>query len=294
MAPTRKLTTTLAITLFGASLALGQAKSDRDKANLRGSVRSVESIIIKTFDANEEESGITKSLDTVVYDLDGNEIERTIYDDFGFLVGREARSYAAGKLSDSVLKDPKGHLIEKRTYQHNGNRLIKILTYGKSGALELIQSNSYDAEDRLLNETYAAGKRVFGQTVFKYNDRGRISEVGFFGANGAKAVAPIGPCLSAHRMIYTYDAQNHPITIVSYEPSGELKKRWKYTYDSEGEKKEDVQESFWSLTKFVFEYEYDSHGNWIKRTTTTFNKSKTFNDDSTESKSVTKRVIKYY
>lgn len=282
--------------LFLSNLAVAQT-TDREKAGLLGAGHSVRSQTADYLDENSKEKGRTKQLDTVTYETNGNESERIIYDDYGFLFGKEVHTHdAKDNLTGSTLTDPKGVIIERRAYTHdNGNgKLVQIVTYDGKGRVVLKQVNSNDAHGRLSDETYYDPKSAVGKTVYKYDENGNISEVAFYRAGGSKAVAPIGPCLGAHKVIYLYEGQSKPNKVVAYEPDGEMKKSWKYTYNREGQVAEEIRESVWSSTKFIYTYEYDSKGNWIKRTATVTDQSKLSDTGANERKTVTSRVITYY
>lgn len=285
----------LTLILLLCNSAGAQQKPDREKANLLGAVRSVRSQMTDSIDGNLQGKGRAKQLDIVTYDTDGNEVERTIYDDYGFLVGKEVHTHdAKGNLIESILSDPKGMLMERRVYAYDNGKLTRIVSSDGKGNVGLKQVNSYGEHGRLREETYYDPKKAVGKTVYKYDEKGNISEVTFYLANGSKAVAPIGPCLGAHRVTYSYDEKDKPVKVVAYEPDGELKKSWQYSYNPKGQIADDIRESAWSLTRFVYTYEYDSHGNWIKQVATVNDQSKLSQIEPHERKTIISREIAYY
>lgn len=236
-----------------------------------------------------------RQLDTVTYDTKGNEIERMIYDDYGFLVGKEVRTRDGdGNLVESALTDPKGAIMERRVYSYDKGNLTQIIRYDAKGGAVLRQVDSYDAGGRLVEEAYFDSKKLLGKTVYKYDPKASVSEVSFYMANGSKAIAPIGPCLGAHRVTYVNNAEGTPSRVVAFEPDGKLKQSWQYTYTPRGEVAEDVRESSYSVTRFVYVYEYDSQGNWIKQVATISDHSKFSDDMSYLRKTAVLREIKYY
>lgn len=290
-----RLFTVLTLTLLLSNSAGAQKKPDREKENLFGVVRSVRSQMTDFIDEKLQEKGRTKQLDVVTYDTKGNEVERTIYNDYGFLVGKEARTHdAKGNLIESILSDPKGAVMERRVYTYNNDKLTQIVSSDGKGNVGLKQANSYGDSGRLREETYYDPKKAVGKTVYKYDEKGNVSEVAFYLANGSKAVAPIGPCLGAHRVTYSYDEKGKPIKVIAYEPDGEVKKSWQYSYNPKGQIAEDIRESVWSRTKFVYTYEYDSHGNWIKQIATVNDQSKLSQMEPHERKAIISREIAYY
>ncbi len=290
-----RLFVTLTITLLLFTSANAQKKTDREKAHLFGAVRTVRSEMVNYLGGKLQEKGQAKQLDTVTYDINGSEVERTIYSDYGFLIGKEIRTFdAKGNLIESVLSDDKGAVMERRVYTYDTGKLAQIISYDVKGNVGLKQVNSYDANKRLKEETYFNPKIAVGKTVYKYNEKGEISEVAFYLADGSKAIAPIGPCLGAHKVIYNYDGNNKPSKVVAYEPDGEVKKSWQYTYNSKGLLVEDIRESTWSSLKFVYTYEYDSQGNWVKQISNAISKSKLSQIEPFERKTVISREITYY
>lgn len=289
-----RLLRALTLVLLLINLAVGQ-KADREKKGLLGAVHSVRAQTADYLDENSKEKGRAKQLDIVTYDTKGNESERIIYDDYGFLVGKEVHSRDdKDNLIESILSDPKGVVMERRTYTHYNGKLVQIMTYDEKGSLVLKQVNSHDSNGRLRAETYYDPKNAVGKTLYEFDGKGNVSEVAFYLASGSKAVAPIGPCLGAHRVIYSYDKKGRPTKALAYEPDGEMKKSWTYAYNPKGQVAEDVRESFWSSTKFIYKYEYDSKGNWITRTAIVTDQSKLSDIRSHQRKTVTLREITYY
>jgi hypothetical protein len=299
MSPNPRAVTSV-FAVFGLALSLvtavvAQNKTDREKENLKGPVRLVRSESRDYIEQTSPDKGRVRQLDTVTYDRVGNEIERTIYNDYGFLVGKEVRTRDAdGNLVESVLTDPKGAIMEKKTYVYDAGNLLHIDTYDAKGRIGVKQVNSYDAAHRVRDETYYDPKIARGKTVYKYDGNGKLAEVAFYLANGAKAVAPIGPCLGAHRVAYSYDSQGRPERTMAYEPDGEIKTTWQYTYASEQEVVEYVKEDVWSRIRFVYEYDRDSHGNWIRQMVTIEDEPKLSERPTSSRKKEVSREIEYY
>jgi len=271
-----------------------QKQSDAEKEKLIGPVKSVRSQMMKFSSVEATEPGITKQMDVVVYDTKGNEIERTIYDDYGFLVGRQVQTYDVKRNSmESVLSDEKGSLMGRRVYVYAGPSITHVTSYDAKGSPGMRQVNLYGADGNLLEETYFIANKRAAKTVYKY-ERGNLSEIAFHLADGSKADATIGPCLGAHRLTYAYDDQARPVKVIAYETDGKFKKSWQYTYDAKGQMREDTRESEWSRINFVYAYEYDSHGNWTKQTATVTTDRKGFDPGTDKSKTVITREIVYH
>ena len=295
------LFTALALPLLLFSLSATQKGPDREGANLLDAVRSVRSQMTEYSDADSQSR--TRQMDLVAYDSKGNEVERTIYDDYGFLVGRQVHARDAdGNLVESVLSDPKGAVMERQVYAYAGGKLAEVVGDDGKGNVGLREVSAHDGDGRLREVTYFAGKRAVGRTAYSYDGKGRVSETAFYLADGAKAVAPVGPCLGAHRMVSTYDEMDRPLKVVAYDPDGTLGRSWQYSYDRNGQMVEDIREDAWSRTTFAYTYEYDSRGNWIKQIAVVSDRRKSDGlapDDNDrmaplQRKIITSREIAYY
>lgn len=291
----RQSTTVFAVILLLFLSAKAQKKSDKDNENLLGPVKSVHSELTRFTDMNLKDASLPTQLDVVIYDPNGREIERTIYDDYGFLVGKLRRTHdAAGNLTESVMSDEKGEFRERGVYTYTDGRLTQIVRTDASGAGGYKQINSYDENSRIREEAIFIQDKAVGKTVFKYNPQGNLSEAAFFTADGAKADAPVGPCTGAHRLTYTYDRTGKPILIIAFETDGKRQRSWQYAYDPKGLMVKDVRDSEWSLKTYVYTYEYDSHGNWIKQIGTLTDRMKVPPRDTSQRKTVISRRITYH
>lgn len=295
LAPSQKM----ALALFAIALlfnsANAQKKPDKDNENLLGPVKSVQSELLD-FDPQDPGRIIrTKQRDIVTYDTKGNEIERTIYDTYGFFAAKQRYSYDAnGNLTDSAMYDEKGVIMERQAYTYTNGNLTQIAGTDAAGAASYKEVHSYDDKGRIRESTHSIQNKTFGKTVYKYDQKGNLSEVAFYTPEGTKADAPIGPCSGAHRITYTYDTTNKPVQIVSFETDGKQQRSWNYTYDSKGQLAKDVRDSEFSRTTYTYTYEYDPHGNWTKQFGTAQTQPKTFDDKPHERKTVISRKITYY
>lgn len=262
----RRLFTLLALPWLIFGLTAAKEVPDAQRENLFGPVRSVDVRMTRHLGDEAEDEGRAKQLDVVTYDSKGHEIERTIYDDFGFVVGKQVVTRDAnGNVTDRILSDPKGKALNRESYVYTGGRLAEIIHRNEKGKVGLRQVSTYGDDGLMREETYHYSEKAIGRTVYRYDAQGRGSEVIYYMADGAKAVAPIGPCLGAHRMTYEYDENGRPAKVVAYEPDGTMKKSWQYFYNAKGDIAEERREDSWSHEASTISYEYDSRGNWIRR-----------------------------
>lgn len=269
-------------------------KTDKEKAGLLGAVKTISSKITTYLDGNLLSTGQTKQQDSVTYDKIGNEIERVVYDDYGFLVGKEVRTFSSANLIGTVLSDTKNVLMEKQTYSYENTRLAQILSLDDKGNVYLKQLHTYDIKGRLSEETYYVNDKAAGKTVYQYDAKGNISEVAFYLADSSKAIAPIGPCLGAHKITYSYNENSQTTGVTAYETDGKIRQSWQYTYNAKRNLAEDIRESVYSRRKFVYTYEYDPNGNWIKQTAAITDLQKSGESKPSERKTVLTREITYY
>ncbi|HEX8127110.1 MAG TPA: hypothetical protein VF548_16160 [Allosphingosinicella sp.] len=263
----------LALPWLLIGLTANHKESNREEEQLVGPVRSMSSettMRLLDLELDEPDSGRdARKQDLIAYDAKGNETERSIYDDYGFPVGKQVyKRDSGGHLLESVLSDPKGTALGRDVYVYAVGRLSETVHYDGRGKVELREANSYGEDGRLRETAYSVDNKTVGKTVYRHDSAGRRSETIYLLPDGSKAIAPIGPCLNAHRVTFTYDEKGRPRAAVSYEPSGAMKKSWLYAYDDKGQISEEKLEDSYGRTTRTHAYEYDSKGNWIKRTTT--------------------------
>lgn len=291
----RRTLSAVAVALLLCATAAAQADAGEERERLVGPVREVRSVMTDYGDAKSAEKGRPRRLGAVTYDAKGRKVESEIYDDYGFFVGTETYARdAAGRLVESVMKDPDGAVMERSVYTYEGDRVARIVTYDGKGTARMKQVGSFAGDGRLRGQTYYDGENVIGRVAYDYDGRGNISEMAHYSADGAKVIATVGPCFGAHRLTYSYDERGRPVKVAAYEPDGELKKSWEYTYNAKGLIESDARESAWSRTLFVYEYEYDAHGNWVKQTATVSDRLKLDGAPRSDRKRVTVRQITYY
>jgi hypothetical protein len=291
----RRLFAVLTLPLLLFALAAAQKGPDRDEEGLLGAVRSVRSQMTEYGAGEPHGRGRSRAMDSVTYDAKGNEVERTIYDDYGYLVGKEVRTHGAdGNPIESVMSDPEGAVMERQVYAYSDGKLARIVHYDGQGDVGLSEVSSYGDEGRLREVTYYEGKEAVGKTGYGYDGKGRVAETAFYLKDGSRAVAPIGPCLGAHRMTFAYDDKDRPARVLAYDPDGNLVKTQLYSYNGRGQIAEDLREDAWSHTAFIYAYEYDSRGNWIKQISTVTDRPKAGRAMTGERKIIISRELVYY
>lgn len=162
--------------------SINQQKSDREKDQLIGPVKSIKSQWTRLYARNGQENaeGLTKQMGTVTYDTQGNEIESVIYDDYGYLVGKEVHTYTQGKRVKSTLLDEKGSILTRSVYSYRNDTLYQILIDDAVRRSHSSQINSFDKNSSLIEERYFEGQKPIGKTIYKYNEKDRVSEAAFY------------------------------------------------------------------------------------------------------------------
>ncbi|MBK8466542.1 MAG: hypothetical protein IPL32_11980 [Chloracidobacterium sp.] len=250
------------VMLLLISLAvIGQTKSDRERANLLGPVKSVSESYTRYKNSKP------KKRDTVTYNSKGNEIERFMVSDYGFEMGKQAQTFdSLGQLTESTYTNEKGIVVERYKYSYVRGRLVESLHYDGKSVLREKTVRIFDSEGNLTKETYFDPNIARAETVYTNDTSGKAIEVAFYLTGGKKAYAPIGPCLGAHRVTFGYDDKGRVISKSAFETDGKLKKSWTYAYDERGNISLYVIKSNPIITTVSYNYEYDEKGNWIKRT----------------------------
>src|SRR5262249_40870017 len=131
-----------------------------------------------------------------------------------------------------------------------------------------VERYTRDGDARVARITYLAQDQEMGRTEFTYSVGAAPSQVAFFTPTGAPATAPVGPCLGAHRVVLGYN-EGRVEERVLFEADGSLKQRSVFRYDSAGNVISEIRSSEYGEDRFRHEYEYDDHGNWVVRTSTT-------------------------
>ncbi len=254
-----------------AYAAIAQAKTDREKANFIGPVKSFTSSSADFIGDKIDGKGLSiKPPETVSYDETGNELENQMVSDFGEQMGRTVKKFdPKHHLLENAWVDPKGKVVRKDIYVYVDGRLSEVKTFDAKDVLREKITYSYDDRARLIEEVYYDPTRPVAKTVYKYDERSaQPLEIAFFLNDGSKATAPVGPCLGAHRIVATYDEKGRTLTNEVFEENGTLKKSQRWTYDDRSNVSTYISKSRNSSVTYVYCYEYDERGNWIKQVAT--------------------------
>lgn len=215
---------------------------DKEKSNAR-------IIVSKVYDR----AGHLTELDVAITDKNAPEIDTKQHSIFVLdQLGRrtETRTYRDdGPLASTTVYsyDDQGHPLQTVKYRSDDSEEIKwVYAYDSNG-------NENEAK------YYVAGI-IKARYVREHDERGNVITIVAYKKDGSKEY--IGRT--------RYDTKNRRTEELVYNPNGLVERRRTYAYDSRDnvfEKKVFLANGS-VLEKELYDYEFDSVGNWIKRTTT--------------------------
>ena len=219
----------------GRTGPLAHLESDAETADLVGRVKTVRLESVKFLrDGRRWVEGARQFISTTRYDEQGNTLEEEFYKPNGALAVKVVYSYDPRGLhaEESVFKG-EASLPSRLVYRHDeAGRLVEKLIYRADGAFDW-------------------------KVAYDYDQKGNKREVAIYQADGA---------LSAKRL-YLYDGAGNQIEEAVYSDD-RLVSKGAFSYDAKGNRTKEV----FSLPKgtvsaeYLYDYEFDAAGNWIKRT----------------------------
>jgi hypothetical protein len=224
-----------------------------------------------------------------IYTLNANGkiVEYMVYDTGGAVADRFTYQY-----------DPKGHKLEEDFYSWTGKLSSRLVyTYDEAGH-NLTQTsynsddvvswksvNTYDAEGRQLEWAQYIDGLLRYKGFFKYDREGRIAEQETLEFNAPPSSTRASHAPVPGKVVYSYNERERSTETSTYDPDGSLKSKEVRMMDEKGNETGVAQfdekgspknnEIRWydknklvrTLSgKSVSTFEYDSHGNWTKKT----------------------------
>lgn len=290
-----KIVTTVLLVCALSAAAAAQARTDKERAGLLGAVRAVRTEVVEFVPggAGGDAAGRRQPVQAVSFDSrgnlsrridfnpDGSATQTLIYanDAEGRVTGFEeyAGTLAAprkhvyvldeagrrveykivqpdgaagekyrykyderGRLAEASLFEHKGALISRYAYTYDAQgRQTAQTGYNPDGTVSSVTSRTYDARGRLAELQRLDGPVVTYRVRYKYDGGGRVVEQETVGSV-LEADVPLPEAHAPGRMVYVYKGGRRPAEAVAYDPGGTVRER--------------------------VLFEYDSHGNWIKKT----------------------------
>lgn len=174
------------------------------------------------------------------------------------------------------------------TYDERGNQTSQA-SYSADGAVNWKTCSTYDAQGNITEWVQYEHETLRYKVISTYDEKGRVVESETIEFNAIPNVyvshAPV-----PGKVVYIYDDEKRTKEVATYKPDGTLKDRVVYAYDTKGNEvgrsmfkadgtPNDPVIQFYdniyepgskfrgSLSgKTLVEFEYDSHGNWTKKT----------------------------
>lgn len=223
---------------FGTALSAQKLANDVALDGLHGKVKQVTKI---TYEARTDFTGVTS---------EGDILERleTVYNSKGW---RKTMSYVT----------PEADIIFRSRFKHDG--------FGLTTLEQIVDNNenvigrtyySYDANN-VLKEMWVedADRQVESRTLVRFDAQGRMTQRSLNDNDGN----------IYKREVFSYAGNNVEKKLV-FDRNGRKIQEWRYEYD---ENNEPVSQTLYDYTETepemyitIFRYEYDSHGNWTRRT----------------------------
>ena len=224
-------------------------------------------------------------------DEEGRRVEYIVFESDGSVGTRFVYKYdAKGKLTEEEWYAHTGQLGGKSvsTFDEKGNQTTQAY-YSGDGTLNWKNISKYDGYGNRVEWLQYQGDTIRYKITQSYDSKGRILEKETFEFNAIPGVytshAP-----EAGKVIYTYDDEKGTKEVATYEVNGTLKGKIVYTYDKRGNeigltvfngdgspKSSEIQfydnihepgSAFRGTLRgqSLMNIEYDSHGNWTKKT----------------------------
>lgn len=237
------------------------------------------------------ESSAVPRRDVYVLDAEGLKIEHIAYQSDGSIGTRFVYKYnLKGNLTEEEWYSHTGQLGGRSIYTFDevGNQTSQS-SYDRDGSLNWKNISKYDERGNRIEWIQYQKDVLRYKMVFSYESKGRILEKETFEFNATPNVytshAP-----EPGKVIYTYDDEKRTKEEATYNPYGVLKHKIAYTFDERGNEvgqmmfngdgsPKDLEIQFYDNIhepgspfrgtlsgKSLIEIEYDSHGNWTKKT----------------------------
>jgi hypothetical protein len=186
-----------------------------------------------------EMDGTPGSRFTYEYDARGNKVEEDFYSWTGTRIGRLVYTY-----------DEAGRRLTETSYDRDAGVSWKVI-------------NSYDAGARSVERTQYQGSVLRYKVLTRHDDKGRVVEQETLEFNAPRNLhtdhAPV-----PGKITYAYNDSDRTREVSTYIPNGALKKREVHTSDERGN--ETVWTNAYDGGTLLFKFEYDTYGNWTKKT----------------------------
>lgn len=231
-----------------------QKKTDIQKENLKGQVKSIKEI---PYEAEKQDGKIIKTnyyneYNVFKYDNNGNLIEKILHRDSITLSDKYIHQYdSKNNLTETIIIDNDGEK-SKIIYKYNDkNYLIEEKLYSLDDDFSAYDYYKYDENGNKIEEISYINNKLSSKLVYSYNKENLIESICHYSRNGEKDM----------KTSYKYNDRNNLIKEYTYIFS--INDDLEHTYHYKN---------------------YDEKGNWIER----------YKHFGNNSYSITERIIEYY
>ena len=265
----KRVLVSLILNLYFVTLTVAGVETDLQKDNLIGPAQTVRTETAQF--SNQSGQWVEGPLEpsaSVIYDTRGNRTE-VIGNVF---VGKTLHIHdAQGDLTETLDYSPDGALSEKMVYAYdNKKNLRKTVSYSPDGVSLRTTLYTYSASGQLIEQISCDDIGCFDRKACTYDIQGNLIEESFYSPDGSGIKL---------RLVHTYNEQGRRTQTESYDPhdAGLGIEKTVETYDANGnslelttyytEKVGDEEgKPIPPPNKWIYTYEWDAHGNWIKQT----------------------------
>ena len=250
----------IALAFFSGSNA--QTKTDWTKEKLKGKVKSFTLLENYRYKKDDKftEWGILYNK-KYTFDNTGRYTEYTELKATGELSYKIKYVYNAKEKMATVSnfdKDEKPTIKQIWTYNNSG-QIIQMQYYTKENKADWRYIYTYNTNgNRVMMESYKPDSTFYSKTTYSFDNKG--NETGYL-------LQTKGYANSSEK--YTWDTNGNKTEEIWMDGKNEITFRHVYVYDGKGNvieeqvfKKQDIN----FTSKATYKYEYDTKGNWIKRT----------------------------
>ena len=246
--------------ILGVCTTSGQTPAETNDSWLKGSVKSVhvERSTISTKDGKPTE-GPRVAAAEYSFDSKGRLIESVIRNYEGSVYARYQAIYNDTDKTEETYLTPKGDVIDKMVYSYGpGGRLIESRVEKARKTPKHKSVFSYDEKGRITESIRQSSKDDGYKVIYSYHDAERTIEETAYDGKGAQTF----------RETYQYDGQWRLVKkeLVLDVGSSDLA-IFTFSYDAAGNMVEEAVYIHGGVNKWRYEYEFDSHNSWTKRTT---------------------------
>jgi len=233
--------TLLVLCLLWITPIVAQTKTDKDRDELVGPVKSVEAYLVNFV---KKDNGIVEARRrwyTTTYNTEGNISEKVTYDQSGAILEKLVHTYDANGRSTG--------------YDEYAALLDKTLTIPRRHVYKLNEEGR-KVEYIVFESDGSVGTRF----VYKYDAKGNLTEQQWYAHTGRLG----------GRLVFTFDEKGNETSQTSYQADGSLSWKSFSKYDDNGNKTEWIHYDGKTL-RYKIVYSYDSKGRVLEKETAEFN-----------------------